>query len=170
MRKVVSCLLAGVCALSIMGLGPIARAENRDAQDIFALEESYAAAVNARDVDAIMKIYIHGPELLVYDVGTPRQFMGFDAYKKDWQDTLALMQNNLKMDIDDVSVTADGKLAWSHSIQHITWTGADGKPGELTVRVTDCFRKINGTWLIVLEHVSVPIDLTTGKPDMTSKM
>ena len=169
MKKLTSCLLAGVCALATMGLGQQAKAESKDAQDIFALEESFAAAVNAKDLNAIMKIYAPGPELLVYDLITPRQYMGFDAYKKDWQDTLAMMGKDLKFDIDDVSVTADGKLAWSHSIQHITWTGADGKPGELTVRVTDCYRKINGAWLIVLEHVSVPIDMASGKPDMLSK-
>jgi ketosteroid isomerase-like protein len=37
------------------------------------------------------------------------------------------------------------------------------------VRITDVYRKIGGKWLIVLEHVSVPVDLATGKPDMLSK-
>jgi hypothetical protein len=39
----------------------------------------------------------------------------------------------------------------------------------LTVRVTDGYRKINGKWLITQEHVSVPVDLETGKADLTSK-
>jgi ketosteroid isomerase-like protein len=43
------------------------------------------------------------------------------------------------------------------------------QPIDLTVRVTDVYRKINGTWLIVHEHVSVPVDLDTGKPDLSSK-
>jgi hypothetical protein len=37
------------------------------------------------------------------------------------------------------------------------------------VRVTDGYRKVNGHWLVEHEHVSVPVDLDTGKPDMTSK-
>jgi len=36
-------------------------------------------------------------------------------------------------------------------------------------RVTDVYRKIKGNWLIVREHVSVPVDLNTGKPDLSSK-
>ncbi len=42
---------------------------------------------------------------------------------------------------------------------------------EFVVRVSDVYRKIDGKWLIVQEHVSVPIDFTTGKPvpDMMSR-
>jgi hypothetical protein len=30
-------------------------------------------------------------------------------------------------------------------------------------------RKIDGKWLIVMEHVSVPVNFNTMKPDLTSK-
>jgi hypothetical protein len=36
------------------------------------------------------------------------------------------------------------------------------------VRVTNGYRKIDGNWLIVHSHVSVPVDLATGKPDLSS--
>jgi hypothetical protein len=41
----------------------------------------------------------------------------------------------------------------------------------MTLRVTDCYKNIDGKWLIVLEHVSVPLDFTGPKPlpDMMSK-
>jgi hypothetical protein len=37
------------------------------------------------------------------------------------------------------------------------------------VRVTDVYRKLKGKWLIVQEHVSVPVDLATQKPDLQSR-
>jgi ketosteroid isomerase-like protein len=37
------------------------------------------------------------------------------------------------------------------------------------MRLTDVYRRINGQWLIEHEHVSVPVDLDTGKPDLASK-
>ena len=40
---------------------------------------------------------------------------------------------------------------------------------DLVVRVTDVYRKLKGKWLIVQEHVSVPVDLATQKPDLLSK-
>jgi ketosteroid isomerase-like protein len=38
----------------------------------------------AKDVPAIMKGYAPGSELFVFDVTPPRQYVGFEAYKKDW--------------------------------------------------------------------------------------
>jgi len=43
------------------------------------------------------------------------------------------------------------------------------EPFELTVRVTDGYKRVNGQWLIAHEHVSIPVDLATLKPDPDSK-
>jgi hypothetical protein len=40
---------------------------------------------------------------------------------------------------------------------------------DLTVRVTDVYKKAHGRWHLIHEHVSVPLDLTTDKPDLSSK-
>ena len=60
-------------------------------------------------------------------------------------------------------------LAYSHSIQHVAGADKKGKKLDLTVRVTDVYKKISGNWLVIHEHVSVPVDLDTGKPDLASK-
>jgi ketosteroid isomerase-like protein len=95
--------------------------------------------------------------------------VGFDAYKKDWQAFLDTMKGPLQAEISELSISTDGKLAYSHCIQHVMGTTADGSPFEIKVRVTDDYRKIGGKWLVTVEHVSVPVDLTTGKPDMLSR-
>ncbi|HZF40664.1 MAG TPA: nuclear transport factor 2 family protein [Blastocatellia bacterium] len=38
-----------------------------------------------------------------------------------------------------------------------------------TLRITNVYRKINGKWLIVHEHSSCPVDLTTGQADLSSE-
>ena len=63
----------------------------------------------------------------------------------------------------DLGITADGNLGFSHSFQHITGTDTQGRPVNRTVRVTDGYSKVGGNWLIVLEHISVPVDLGSGK-------
>jgi uncharacterized protein (TIGR02246 family) len=169
MKRIAFCMMAAVCALASFGAVQRAHAQSKDEQDIRALEDKFAAAFNAKDVDAIMKLYPPGNELFVFDLATPRQYVGWDAYKKDWQSFFAGMSGAIHFDLQDLSVTSDGKIAYGHSIQHGTWTNPDGTPGEITVRVTDVYRKIDGKWLIVQEHLSVPIDMSTGKPDMMSK-
>ena len=168
MRKFVSCLFAAAIAVVSLGQALPARAQSKDEQQIRALDDRLAAAVNARDVDAIMKAYVPGNELFVFDLGLPRQHVGWEAYKKDWQDFFDVVQG-LKLDVKDLSITADGKIAYSHCIQHATWTNKDGSPTELNASVTDVYRKIDGKWLIVQEHLSVPIHIATGKAEMMSK-
>jgi ketosteroid isomerase-like protein len=62
-----------------------------------------------------------------------------------------------------------GSVAYSHSIQIGKFTGKDGYKMDLVVRVTDVYRKLKGKWLIAQEHVSVPVDLATQKPDFLSR-
>jgi len=71
--------------------------------------------------------------------------------------------------LTDLDITTDDSLAYGHSIQRVAGTNKQGKKLDLTVRVTDVYKKINGNWLVIHEHVSVPVDLETGKPDLTSK-
>ena len=132
-------------------------------------EDRFAAAVNAGDVNAIMKSYVPDQSLVVFDVVPPRQYLGADAYRKDWVGFLAAFKGPVKFDITDLAIATEGNLAFSHSIQRVRGTDTKGQPLDLTVRVTDGYRKIGGNWLIVLEHVSVPVDLATGKPDLSSK-
>jgi uncharacterized protein (TIGR02246 family) len=146
-----------------------AQASPADDAQIKALESRFAAAFNARDVDAIMKAYVPDKSLVVFDVVPPRQYVGADAYRKDFEGFVGLFKGSFKFELTDLSVATDGSLGYGHSIQRIVGTSTKDQPIDLTVRVTDVYRKINGKWLIVHEHVSVPVDLDTGKPDLSSK-
>ena len=73
------------------------------------------------------------------------------------------------MNMSDLDITVRGNVAYGHSIQHATLTDKKGKKMDFTVRVTDGYKKVNGGWLISHEHVSVPIDFNTMKPDLKAK-
>jgi len=163
---------AAALALSIsIGAAPAFLASPacaNDKSDIEALENHFAAAVEAKDLDGIMKGYAPGQAIFVFDVVPPRQYVGWDAYRKDWQGFISGFKGPIKFTISDLSVSTDGTIGYSHSIQHIVGTDTKGKPTDLTLRLTDVYRKMGGKWKIVQEHVSVPVDLVTGKPDFTS--
>ena len=140
-----------------------------DEAAIKALEGRFTSAFNAKDVDAIMKIYIPSDSLVVFDVVPPRQYVGAKAYRKNWEDFFAMFKGPAKVELSDISIIADTALGFGHSIQHVTGTDTKGQPIDVTVRVTDGYRKINGNWLIVHEHVSIPVYIGTLKPDPSSK-
>jgi uncharacterized protein (TIGR02246 family) len=154
-------------ALSIMALGTPAQADA--GADIRALEDRFVAAFKAKDVDGIMKVYAPGQTLFVFDVVPPRQYVGAAAYHKDWQAFLGSFEGPITVELTDLDVVADRNLAYSHSIQRVAGTDKQGKKLDLTARVTDVYKKAGGRWFIIHEHVSVPVDLDTGKPDLSSK-
>jgi len=146
-----------------------AYAKSSDEAQIRALEARLVDGFRALDVKRIMECYVQDDTLFAYDVTPPRRFVGFQAYTKNWQNLLIPFRGPVTAEMTDLRVTADGKLGFGHSIIHFVGTREDGQKVDLTMRVTDGYRKIAGKWLIVEEHSSVPVDLNTGQADFTSK-
>jgi len=144
-----------------------ARADART--DIKTLLDRYIAAVEAKDTDAIMKLYVPDGTLLVFDVTPPRQYIGEAAYRKDWQEFLDSFNGPITVNVTELDIVADRNLAYSHDIERYMGTDMQGKKVDFTVRVTDIYKKINGHWLVVHEHNSFPVDLDTGRADLNSK-
>ena len=136
-----------------------------DGASIRALEDKRSKAVNARDLDGIMACYVPDESLFVFDLIPPRQYVGANAYRENWKGFLA---DPVKFEVSDLMVTVVGGVAYSHMIWHGRGTH-DGKPFDITDRVTDVYRKKNGKWLVVQEHISVPVDPEIGKADLASK-
>jgi ketosteroid isomerase-like protein len=160
--------IAGAIFAAAALSGAAAHATPADDAQIRTLEDKFAAGVNAKNVDAIMKVYDPSKDLIVFDVVPPRQYLGAVAYRKDWQGTLGGFAGPVVFAITDLFVATSGDMGYSHSIQHLTGTDPHGGKVDMTVRVTDIYRKRAGKWLIVHEHVSAPVDLATGKADLTS--
>jgi ketosteroid isomerase-like protein len=151
---------------------PPVPAPDTTAQDLAAiktLEDHFVSGFNAKDTKAIMSLYVPDQGLIVFDVSVPRQYTGADAYTKDWDGFWAMFPGPTNFTLSDLDISIGGNIAYSHSIQHASMTDKKGKKMELTVRVTDGYKKINGQWFISHEHVSVPVDLATMKPDLNSK-
>lgn len=151
------------------GPAPVADTSAQDQAAIRSLEDRFMAAFNAKDVSAIMALYTPGDNLVVFDATPPRQYTGWAAYKKDFEDLFAANPGPVDMKLSDLDITVGGNVAYSHSIQSGTFTDKNGKKTAMTVRVTDGYQKVNGGWLISHEHVSVPVDFATMKPNLNSK-
>lgn len=156
-------------AIALATLPAAAAGISGNTAQVEALEARFAAAVEAKDLDAVMRFYVPGRSLVVFDVAPPRQYIGAAAYRKNWQGFFATVRGRPDFTIGDLHVEAEGDLAYSRSIERVSGTDTRGKPFDLTVRVTRIFRRIGGRWLIVHEHSSVPVNLATGKADPAAK-
>lgn len=156
---------SAIC-LAVLGVTLHSQAKSDDKAEIKALEDRLVKAVNARDIDAVMAVYVPDESLFVFDVIPPRQYVGAKAYRDDWK---GFLDGPVSYESSELAVETDGDLAFGHKIFHAAGTDASGNKYDFTARVTDVYRKIKGKWLIVQEHVSVPVDVATGKADLGSK-
>jgi ketosteroid isomerase-like protein len=159
-------LLTLVCAL---GAGMPAHPAVDDKAGIEALEQQYIKAFNAKDVNAIMAIYAPGDQLFVFDAVPPREYPSWEAYKKDWEGLFAAYPGPITDTMEELSINIVGQVAYAHHVEAGHFSRKDGTGVDVVVRVTDVFRKLNGKWLIVQEHVSFPVDIDSAKADLLSK-
>jgi ketosteroid isomerase-like protein len=141
-------------------LADLPAAQERDAASIRALFELAAAAFLHRDLDALMALYVHDNSLFVFDVTRQSpQHVGWDEYRAALAGLFAAIKDPTAFAMRDLQVTVAGDVAYAHSVQE--WTAELVKAGtrHVAVRVTDVLRKIHGDWLIVQEHVSLPVDI-----------
>jgi ketosteroid isomerase-like protein len=138
--------------------------------DIKAQMDAWLVAFKAKDANKVMTFYGPGDSVLAFDVVPPRQYATADAYKKDYEELFKMFDGPFNIEVADISITTNGSdMAYGHSIDHVSGKTTDGKQVDLTVRVSDVYRKIGGKWLIVHEHVSVPVDISNGQADLQSK-
>ena len=76
--------------------------------------------------------------------------------RRAWQAFFAAYPGPVTYAIRDLTVTADGELAFVHSLNHVNGRLASGHVADLWVRWTACFQQIKGVWLVLHDHVSVP--------------
>jgi len=131
--------------------------QSNDEKAIRALQERIAAALVARDLDSVMKEYVPGNELFVFDSDLPRQHTGWNSFKEDWGNFVNSAED-VQYEVEQLGVTIVGNAAFSHHLAHLTWKRKkDGSRGEQLMSMSDAYRKIGGKWLIVMEHFSIPV-------------
>jgi ketosteroid isomerase-like protein len=118
-------------------------------------------AIRAMDLDSMRSIY--APDIVSFDAGPPLQRVGAEAKCKNWEEAFTVLQPPLGYDVRDLTLTVDGDLAFAHSFNRLSGTLRNGSRMGFWVRVTLCFQRIDGNWLIVHDHVSAPLDLATGR-------
>lgn len=120
------------------------------------LVEDWASAVRRRDFPAVLRN--HSTDILMFDVPPPFQSKGIGAYKKTWDLFFSCTPDPAVFDIQEMRVTAGSDVAFVSAAMRCTERGASGEDVDLDFRLTIGLRKVDGQWVIVHEHHSVPAD------------
>jgi uncharacterized protein (TIGR02246 family) len=125
------------------------------------LIDGFVKAIRAKDINGVMSVF--APEVVSFDLSPPLEHGGGESFMKRWQKLFESYQSPIDYEISDLSMTVGDDVAFSHSLNSIGGTLKNGQKTDRWLRWTACYRKTNGKWLIVHEHVSVPADLGNGK-------
>jgi ketosteroid isomerase-like protein len=131
------------------------------------ITEKEKKMVAATTADELMKCY-DDQDVTVYDIAPPLQFKGVKAVHEDF-DQFFKSATDLKGELVELAVVAEGNMAMARSIQHFTWKDKDGKAVAMTIRVTDVFHKVKGDWKAIHSHISIPVDLKTNQGQVNLK-
>jgi ketosteroid isomerase-like protein len=124
--------------------------------------DKLAEAIRAADLDGVMPIY--APDIVTYDVQSPLRRFGAEGKRKNWVDVFTLFQPPLNCEFRDLTITANGDMAFVTSLNRIGGTMRNGNASSgFWVRFTACLRRIDGDWLIVHDHASAPLDVQSGR-------
>ena len=66
------------------------------------------------------------------------------------------MRGPIDYEMNDLRISMSESHAFCHFVGHIRGTRSNGENADYWVRVTTCFQKANGQWLVGHEHVSMP--------------
>lgn len=125
------------------------------------LIDDWARAARAKDIDGIFAHY--APDIVAFDAIAELRFEGTDAYRTHWQACMEMCPGDMIFEVHDLSIAAQGDLAFCHYLSRCGATGPDGEEKAGWMRATAGLRKRGGKWLIVHEHFSAPFDPQSGK-------
>ena len=118
------------------------------------LIEDWAAAVRAKDFAGILRH--HSPEILMFDVPPPLQSKGLDAYRRTWDLFFSWTHDPVVFDIVEMTVTCDADVAFVAAMMRCSGKETSGEDIDLDFRLTVGLRRIDGQWMVVHEHHSIP--------------
>jgi uncharacterized protein (TIGR02246 family) len=129
---------------------PQAASRENDEARIRELIAEWQRAVIAKDADSLIRFYAR--DVVVFDVVPPASFTGSERHREHWQRWFDSMNAPFGFEMNDIRVVVDGDVAFSHSVNRVVIGEQDN-----VVRATVCYRRIDGEWLVVHEHASVPL-------------
>jgi ketosteroid isomerase-like protein len=95
------------------------------------------------DIDGIMAVYTPGDAAVGYDIVAPLQYVGKEAYRKDYQEFRAQYAGPIDIEYRDLRIVASGSVAFIHALERMSGTLKNGQKSDMWVRATSGLQKIN---------------------------
>lgn len=130
-------------------------------REVRELHRDWFARTTAKDLDGLMA-YI-GDDVDSYEHESPLRYLGVEAVREVCRRGLEASTETVRWDVPDLEVLARDDLAVAWGLNRVRVEQPGGGVDEYWSRGTRIFRKADGAWRMVHQHLSYPIDLETGQ-------
>lgn len=125
-------------------------------------------AIRQKNLELTLSFYAHN--IVSFDVVGPLQLSGIDGIKtrlENWFSSFA--EGPIGFEIAEPFLLIGEDVAFCYNLNHVFAVKRDGEILNMFWRETTCYQKLNGKWLIVHAHNSVPFDIESGKASLGLK-
>ena len=141
--------------------------DRRSEDEIRSLIVAWEEALRSRSLSRLMAFY--SGDIVLFDVQPPFRSAGLSAVRDLWEESLPLFPETFRIERRDLHIEADGAAAFAHWLFRLVDCPADHPISQAWMRVSAGYRRRQGEWKIVHEHVSLPVDPTAFRSDRISE-
>jgi PhnB protein len=127
--------------------------------DVQEVIDEWANAVRGKDASGVSSLQTD--DFVQFALAPPLQAEALD--RKGLEEWFSSWQGRIDYELRDRRITAADHVAFSHSLNRMRATTADGEHTELGFPQTMCLRKVGDEWRIAYEHDSVPFSMDDGR-------
>ncbi len=129
-------------------------------QEIRALHDQWFVAASAKDLDASMQPV--AASIVSYEHSAPLQLTSVDDIREECRRGFDQATDDFTWTVPDLQIHVQGDLAVAWGLNRMADRLPDGTEDVTWSRGTRVFRKVDGVWQMVHQHVSFPVDTATG--------
>src|SRR3954468_23018874 len=122
--------------------------------------EDIARRTGGRDISGVSVYY--ASNVVVFENAGELRTVGIRALRDRLEEWLREFDGPIDFETSELSVSAGRTIAFASGLRHATGMNDVAEKIDMWWRVTICFRRINGSWLVTHQHSSVPFDMSSG--------
>ena len=120
------------------------------------LLDGRSEAVWLKDIDRLMSFY--SPDVVYFDLVPGLQYTGSPALRARFLHWFEAFEGPIGQEIRDLNISVSGDIAVASMLIRASGTLNNGLEVGYWVRATSCFTRSDHGWLLMHEHISLPVD------------
>jgi hypothetical protein len=163
MKKLAWAILTGIMLISCRNEIPEKSAFDpiKEKEKIALVLEKYVIANEEQSLNLIKEVWASKPDIVVFGTNSDETIIGWEAIRDALKKQFKNIENTyISVRDQRIYINETGNTAWFSEIVNYNYIYKDKPVKYEGLRFTGVLEKINGDWLIVQSHMSIP-----GNPD-----